>query len=148
MNQTATGQWATFHLGGEQFALPVEEVQEVLVKQPLTPVPLAPPEILGLLNLRGAIMPAIDLRRRLGFPDAAVSEPKLLVLKGEEGPLSVVVDDIGDVFELEGAGWRSVPDTLEAVHRDFVFGVFPLESQVLLGLRLNLLTSEGQSGAP
>lgn len=137
-----SGQWATFHLGGEQFALPVEEVQEVLLKQPLTPVPLAPDEILGLLNLRGAIMPAIDLRRRLGFPDGDAREQKLLVLRGAEGPVSVVVDDIGDVFELQGAGWRPVPDTLEASHRGFVFGVFPMEGQVLLGLRVSALCAD------
>jgi purine-binding chemotaxis protein CheW len=137
-----TGQWATFHLGGEQFALPVEEVQEVLLKQPLTPVPLAPDEILGLLNLRGAIMPAIDLRRRLGFPEGDTSKQKLLVLRGAEGPISVVVDDIGDVFELDGKGWRQVPDTLETNHRSFVFGVFPMEGLVLLGLKVDTLTAD------
>lgn len=138
-----SGQWATFHLGGEQFALPVEDVQEVLLKQPLTPVPLAPEEVLGLLNLRGAIMPAIDLRRRLGFPDAAAAAQKLLVLKGSEGPVSVVVDDIGDVFELEGTGWRPVPDTLGSGHRGFVFAVFPMQNQMLLGLRVNALVADG-----
>lgn len=141
-NDVQTGQWATFHIGGEQFALPVEEVQEVLLKQPLTPVPLAPSEILGLLNLRGAIMPAIDLRRRLGFPDGDEKEQKLLVLRGAEGPVSVVVDDIGDVFELEGKGWRPVPDTLESNHRSFVFGVFPMEGQVLLGLKVDIICAD------
>jgi purine-binding chemotaxis protein CheW len=137
-----TGQWATFHLGGEQFALPVEDVQEVLLQQPLTPVPLAPDEIRGLLNLRGAIMPAIDLRRRLGFPESEQADQKLLVLKGSEGPVSVVVDDIGDVFELDGTGWRPPPDTLEASHKGFVFGVFPLEGQVLLGLKVDTLCAD------
>jgi purine-binding chemotaxis protein CheW len=139
---TQTGQWATFHLGGEQFALPVEDVQEVLLQQPLTPVPLAPDEIRGLLNLRGAIMPAIDLRRRLGFPEAEQPDQKLLVLKGAEGPVSVVVDDIGDVFELDGTGWRAPPDTLDASHKGFVFGVFPLEGQVLLGLKVDTLCAD------
>jgi purine-binding chemotaxis protein CheW len=139
---TLTGQWATFHLGGEQFALPVEDVQEVLLKQPLTPVPLAPDEIMGLLNLRGSIMPAIDLRRRLGFPDGEQRDQKLLVLKGAEGPVSVVVDDIGDVFELDGKGWRPPPDTLESTHRSFVFGVFPLDGQVLLGLKVGTLCAD------
>ena len=59
------GMWATFRLAGEVLALRVEDVQEVLMVQPLTPVPLAPAHIVGLLNLRGSIMPAIDLRRRL-----------------------------------------------------------------------------------
>ena len=102
-----TGQWATFFLAREQFAVPVEDVQEVLLSQPLTPVPLAPAQIVGLLNLRGAVMPAIDLRTRLGFEHRAASEgQKFLVLKTNEGLVTIVVDDIGDVYELEGAGWR------------------------------------------
>ncbi len=137
-----SGQWATFIVGGEQFALPVEDVQEVLLKQPLTPVPLAPDEILGLLNLRGAIMPAIDLRTRLGFEKGAEKDQKLLVLKGGEGPISVVVDDIGDVFELEGREWRQVPDTLDASHRRFVFGVFPMAGSLLLGLKVSTLCAD------
>lgn len=131
-----TGQWATFFLAAEQFAVPVEDVQEVLLSQPLTPVPLAPEQIVGLLNLRGAIMPAIDLRTRLGFERVAPSgAQKLLVLKTNEGLVSIVVDEIGDVFELVGEGWRPVPDTLEAAHRDAVFGIYPMDGQLLLGLK-------------
>jgi purine-binding chemotaxis protein CheW len=138
-----TGQWATFFLAKEQFAVPVEDVQEVMLSQPLTPVPLAPEMIVGLLNLRGAIMPAIDLRTRLGFervpPNAS---QKLLVLKTNEGLVSIVVDEIGDVFELSGEGWRPVPDTLEASHRDAVFGIYPMDGQLLLGLKTQAVCDE------
>jgi purine-binding chemotaxis protein CheW len=135
-----TGQWATFFLAREQFAVPVEDVQEVLLSQPLTPVPLAPAQIVGLLNLRGAVMPAIDLRTRLGFErrDASASQ-KFLVLKTNEGLVTIVVDDIGDVYELEGAGWRPVPDTLEATHREAVFGIYPMDGHMLLGIKTQVV---------
>lgn len=61
------GPWATFFLDDEVFAISAEDVREVMMEQPLTPVPLAPDHIMGLLNLRGQIMPAIDLRKRLQF---------------------------------------------------------------------------------
>jgi purine-binding chemotaxis protein CheW len=143
-----TGQWATFFLGKEQFAVPVEDVQEVLLSQPLTPVPLAPQQIVGLLNLRGAIMPALDLRVRLGFaPKERSQDEKLLVLKTSEGLISVVVDDIGDVFELTGDGWRPTPDTLEATHRAFVFGLYPMDGQMVLGLKVDTLCADDRNVA-
>lgn len=133
---TETGQWATFFLNHEQFAVPVEDVQEVLLSQPLTPVPLAPAEIVGLLNLRGAVMPAIDLRVQLGFEQKTTeAEPKMLVLNTGEGLVSIVVDDIGDVFELAGEGWRPAPDTLANQHRKAIFGIYPMDGQMILGLR-------------
>ncbi len=143
MSIAESGQWATFFLANEQFAVPVEDVQEVLLSQPLTPVPLAAEQIVGLLNLRGAIMPAIDLRTRLNFERVPASEnQKLLVLKTSEGLVSIVVDEIGDVFELAGEGWRPVPDTLAAAHRDAVFGIFPLDGQMLLGLKTKAVCDE------
>ncbi len=132
-----TGQWATFLLAGEMFGLAVEDVQEVLMDQPLTPVPHAPAQMVGMLNLRGTIMPAVDLRRRLGFaaraPGASVHQ---LVLKTPEGPISVLVDEIGDVLALPASAWRTPPETLGAAHLGFVFGVCPIPGHVLLGLRV------------
>lgn len=143
MPVTQSGHWATFLMDREQFAVPVEAVQEVLLMQPLTPIPMAPPQFVGLLNLRGTIMPAIDVRVRLGYPPPeARLQSKLIVLKTPEGLVSMVVDEIGDVLELPGSGWHPVPDTLAARHRDFVFGIFPLDGQVLLGLKAALLVSD------
>lgn len=134
------GQWATFFLAEEQFAVPVAEVQEVLLSQPLTRVPLAAESIVGLLNLRGAIMPAIDLRTRLGFERVPPSgSQKFLVLKTTEGLVSIVVDEIGDVFELSGEGWRPVPDTLGPAHRQAVFGIYPMDGHMLLGIKTQVV---------
>lgn len=138
-----SGKWATFYLNNEMFALPVEDVQEVMMHQPLTPVPLAPDYIVGLLNLRGQIMPAIDLRRRLHFDVREASEDSnLLVLKTRDGLISVVVDQIGDVLELPATDWRPPPETLAVRHRAYVAQVCPIENEVVLGLKVDALCAD------
>lgn len=142
-----SGMWATFYLNDEMFALKVEDVQEVMMYQPLTPVPLAPDHIVGLLNLRGQIMPAIDLRRRLHFDIKLASEDSnLLVLKTRDGLISVVVDQIGDVLELPAHDWRAPPETLAAHHRKYVTAVCPIERHVVLGLNVDALSADDTQG--
>ena len=139
--------WATFWLGGEMFALRVEDVQEVLQQNPLTPVPLAPDHVVGLLNLRGQIMPAVDLRRRLGFPPRAEgADWFLLVVRASEPPISVVVDGIGDVLVLPTKGWRPPPPTLANERRRFVGAICPIDAGVVLGLRVEALGFDGPEG--
>lgn len=137
------GPWSTFSLGDERFAIRAADVQEVMMEQPLTPVPLAPVHIVGLLNLRGQVMPAIDLRRRLNF----ASRPQgagcaFLVLKTDEQLISIVVDAIGDVIEIEPDSWEPLPETLQGQHRQCIFGISPTNPGVILGVRVNSITSE------
>lgn len=140
---SGSGKWATFWLAQEMLAVRVEDVQEVLMEQPLTSVPLAPQHIIGLLNLRGQIMPAIDLRRRLRFPPRTDGkDSNFLVLKTQDHLVSVVVDDIGDVLDLPPDGWRPPTDTLAAEHRDFVFGICPIEEHLVLGLRVDAVVAD------
>jgi len=149
MSIGTTGQWATFFVNQEQYAVAVEDVQEVLLAQAVTPVPLAPPEIVGLINLRGAVMPAIDLRLQLGLPPAEPGDGtprKMMVLELGSGPLSIVVDEIGDVFELDGEGWRSPPETLGS-QREAIFGVYPREGNIILGLKTSLFGATDESAA-
>jgi purine-binding chemotaxis protein CheW len=137
---SASEQWATFYVADEVLALPVEDVQEVLMEQPLTPIPMAPTHIVGLLNLRGWIMPAIDLRLPLGFeerqPSASV---KLLVVKSQEGPMAVIVDEIGDVLRLPEACWQPPPDTLSTQQRRFVARICAIDADIVLALDLSVL---------
>lgn len=138
-----SGRWATFYLAGEMLAVRVEDVQEVMMHQPLTPVPLAPSHIVGLLNLRGQIMPAIDLRQLLHFTARSDDgQSSLLVLKTHEKLFSVVVDDIGDVLDLPKENWQAPPDTLGSQHRAFVFGICPIVDHVVLGLRVGALSGD------
>ena len=142
-----SGKWATFMLAGEMFALEVEDVQEVLMQQPLTPVPRAPDHIVGLLNLRGQIISAIDLRRRLHFPARADGEStKLLVVTSGGSQFSVVVDDIHDVLELPAEQWLPSPETLDPRHRAFVRGICPIDGHLVLGLDVEALGEDPRVG--
>jgi purine-binding chemotaxis protein CheW len=134
------GSWATFNLGDETFAIAAEHVHEILTSEPLTPVPLAPHHILGLLNLRGQVMPAIDLGRRLGIAASSNRRrPSLIVLKNPEGLVAILVDAIGDVMDLAAGSWRPVPETLGGHQRTCLFGICPLEGRMLLGLRVEAI---------
>jgi len=140
---TETDKWATFRVRGEMFALRVEDVQEVMMAQPLTPVPLAPEHIVGLLNLRGQVMPAIDLRRRLDMDARAVDqESAMIVLKSHGELASLVVDEIGDVLELPTEGWVAPPETVAVVHRQVLVGICPIEGHLVLGLDVAALLAE------
>src|SRR5580692_5433883 len=100
MNEVS--QFCTFFLDGLYFGLDVLKVQEIIRYQEMTRVPLAPPVVRGLINLRGQIVTAIDLRRRLELREReAGSQPMNVVVRTNEGALSFLVDEIGDVLQLD-----------------------------------------------
>lgn len=125
----------TFHVDRLHFGLPVSAVQEVLRMQEMTRVPLASNVVRGLINLRGQIVTAVDLRRRLGFTDApAELEPTNVVVRSDDGPVSLLVDNIGDVLDVERSRWDEVPATIPPRVRSLVSGVFKLDDGLLFVL--------------
>src|SRR5215475_11272759 len=94
-------QYCTFYVDGHYFGLDVLHVQEIIRFQEMTRVPLAPAVVRGLINLRGQIVTAIDLRRRLEFPDRPAGQlPVNVVVTTDDGAVSLLVDEIGDVLEV------------------------------------------------
>lgn len=128
-------QFCTFYLGDLYFGIEVQRVQEVLREQPTTRVPLAHPAISGLINLRGQIVEAIELRSRLGFPARdAGSAPMNVVVRTDDGPVSLLADVIGDVVTVEDSGFEPPPDTLDATARELISGVYKMSERLLLVL--------------
>ncbi len=128
-------QFCTFFLDGHLFGTPVPQVQEVIQYQVMTRVPLAPSVVSGMINLRGQIVSAIDLRRRLGFPDRPADQlPMNVVVRTSEGAVSLLVDEIGDVIEVEEEALESPPETLQGFAREVVRGVYKLSGRLLLVL--------------
>jgi purine-binding chemotaxis protein CheW len=126
-------QFCTFFLDGLRFGVDVQQVQEVVPYQEMTRVPLAPPTVRGLLNLRGQIVTGIDLRRRLDLPDrTAECLPMNVVLRGEDSPVSFLVDEIGEVIEVAAGAWERPPNTLQSWVRELIRGVYPLQEELLL----------------
>jgi purine-binding chemotaxis protein CheW len=134
-NGEHTGQFATFWLGDGLYGIEVERVREVLKQQDLTRVPLAPATIAGLINLRGQVVTAIDLRERLqlGSLDER-SHPMLVVVLVAGEPVALLVDRIGGVVDVDSEQFELPPDTLTGVVRELVFGAFKLDGQLLLSL--------------
>ncbi len=127
-------QVCTFYLGGEYFGIDVLSVQEVIRAQPMTRVPLAPGCVRGLINLRGQIVTAVDLRRRLGMPDRAAGDPLNVVVRTDDGAVSLLVDDIGDVLAVSRADFERPPETLRGPARALVRGAYKLDGRLLLVL--------------
>lgn len=126
-------QFCTFFLGEHCYGLDVLKVQEVVRDQPLTRVPLAHPAVRGLINLRGQIVTAIDLRRRLDLPElSAIHEAVNIVLQTDDGAVSLLVDEIGDVLEVSQQQFELPPETLQGAAREFIQGTYKLPDRLLV----------------
>lgn len=113
----------------------VAVVQEVTSGSELTPVPLASPLVSGLLNLRGQIVTAIDLRRCLELGDRpAEQRPVHVILRTGEGCVSLLVDQVGDVLEVDTAACEAPPKTLRGRSRELMTGIYKLDGRLLVTL--------------
>ena len=128
-------QYCTFYVDGIHLGIEVLKVQEVLRYQHMTQVPLATEVVSGLINLRGQIVTAIDLRKRLGMPPRADDKlPMNVVIRSDDGAVSLLVDEIGDVMETTAERFERPPQTLVGPARDLFLGVYKFEGSLLLVL--------------
>lgn len=124
---------STFFLEDYLFGVEVSHVQEVIRYQEMTKVPLAPPIISGLINLRGQIVTAIDLRRRLQLPERQPDIlPMNVVIRNEENAVSFLVDYIGDVLEVSHSDFETPPKILKRNANQLIKGVYKLKERLLL----------------
>jgi purine-binding chemotaxis protein CheW len=134
---SASNQYCTFHLDTLFLGVEVQKVQEVFRYQEMTRVPLASPIVQGLINLRGQIVTAIDLRRRLELkPRPEGQLPMNVVVRTGDGPVSLLVDEIGDVVEVEEDAFERSPETLRDRARVLVQGAYKLNGRLLLKLNV------------
>jgi purine-binding chemotaxis protein CheW len=132
---TETEQYCTFYLDDLYLAVEARRVHEVLRGQEPTEVPLANQALRGLINLRGHIVPVVDLRVRLGLPPPKADTPQINVLvRTPHGPVSMLVDRVGDVQELATENFSAVPETLQGPARQLIRGAFKLSDRLLLSL--------------
>jgi purine-binding chemotaxis protein CheW len=124
--------FSTFYVDGLFFGVEVEKVQEVFRYQDMTAVPLAPDVVSGLINLRGHIVTALDLRKRLELHARPQGQmPMNVVVRHEDGAVSLLVDEIGDVLELDEETFEPPPETLRGKARELVTGVHNLQDRLL-----------------
>ena len=138
LGNTATSDYVTMIVGGQLFGIPVLEVHDVFVPSKLAHVPMAPPEVAGVLNLRGRIVTAIDLRQRLGFePRDPAAQVMAVVIEYQGEPYSLLVDEVGEVLSLEANCFERNPSNLDAKLRDVSNGIFRLEDRLMVVIQLD-----------
>ena len=126
-------QFCTFYLNNLLFGIDVLDVQEIILPQEMTEIPLAPAAIHGLINLRGQVVTAIDLRTWLGFePNNSGQASMNMVIRAEDDIVSFLVDSIGDVLEPAEEAFELPPKTLGENIKELLVGVYKLEHQLLL----------------
>ncbi|MCH8926038.1 MAG: chemotaxis protein CheW [Proteobacteria bacterium] len=143
-----TEEFVTFTIAGQLFGIPVLQIQDVLSSYQITPIPLAPPEITGSLNLRGRVVTAMDLRLRLGLSARAKEAESMSIVAENEGELySLMVDSVGEVLALSQSAYERNPPTLDAKFRTFSDGIYRLDKQLLVVLDVNRLLDYERSDA-
>ena len=132
---TSQRQYCTFTLDGLLFGVEVSTVQEVIRFQEMTEIPLAHRVVRGLINLRGQIVTALDLRRRLDLNERPAGQnPMNIVVRTEDGAVSFLVDEIGDVVEVDASSFEAPPETLRGNARTIILGAYKLQNRLLLAL--------------
>src|SRR5690625_4172742 len=133
-------QYVSFHLAEHLYGIPIRDVQEVLPARTMSPVPLAGADVAGLVNLRGQVVLALDLRARLGLP-AAPAERMLVVVTAGPDPGALLVDHVGEVVEVSGHQCEPPPGTLAAPLRSLLRGTYKLDGRLLLALDVHAATT-------
>lgn len=123
----------TIIIAEQRFGIPVLQVQDVLREQAVTKIPLAPPEVAGSLNLRGRIVTAIDVRKRLDLPPKKDGASSMSVVVEHNNELfSLIIDRVGDVLSLENDLFEKSPSTLDPAWKEISTGIYQLEKELLV----------------
>ncbi|MFK7852892.1 MAG: chemotaxis protein CheW [Granulosicoccus sp.] len=142
MSQAAQQQYCTFYLDKFYFGIEVEQVQEIIKFQEITPVAIAPAVVKGLINLRGQIVTAIDLRRLLELPDRDPDQaPMNIVVRTNMGAFSLLADRIGDVLELTDGSFETPPDNLDGIAKELIQRAYKLDSTLLMTMEIEKVVS-------
>ena len=134
-------QLCTFRVGGEDYALDIMRVREIITPLPVTPVPRAPSFVEGVVRLRGDVIPVLDVRKRLGLPAAPPTrKTRVLIVSVAGRRLGLVVDEVAEVLRLPRTAIRPAPALVGGGGRHFFLGVCGGESEAAAGGR------RGQAG--
>ena len=127
--------FVTFFITDQMFGIPVLKVQDILTPDKIAPIPLAPPEVEGSINLRGRIVTVIDMRERLGLGQRDRSDKPMGVTVEQSNELyTLLVDRVGDVVSLSSDLYEDNPSTLDTLWREFALGVYRLDGPLLVVL--------------
>jgi purine-binding chemotaxis protein CheW len=139
-------EYVTAMIGGQLFGLPIVRVQDVFIPERLTRVPLAPPEIAGVLNLRGRIVTLIDLRRRFGLGQRDDGEPVMAIgVESRAESYGLLIDGVGEVLKLDDAARAPNPINLDQRLARVSAGIYRLDGQLLIVVDVDRVLDIGTS---
>ena len=148
----AGGKFLTFTLGNEEYGLPVLKVREIIKVMDITQVPQVPAYVLGVINLRGKVIPVIDLRRKFGFAAAERTERTCIIVVDVEVStvrvmMGIVVDSVSEVLNVSDSEMEETPDFGGRATTDYILGLAKVKGTVKILLDLDrVLGSDGQLG--
>lgn len=135
------GKYLTFHLGPEHFGIPVQCVKEIMGVLDITPVPGTPVHLKGVINLRGKIVPVVDLRLKLQLPETPFTSMTCIIVvqvdhAGEKAPIGVIVDGVSEVLNLTGTEIEDAPDFGQGLELPYVLGLAKCRNGVNILLKI------------
>lgn len=142
-SNATSSEFLTFAIADQRFGIPILQVQDVLGQQEITKVPLAPREVAGSLNLRGRIVTAINVKKRLGIAEDPSHDDRYMdmsvVVEHDHELFSLIIDSISDVMRLGSDDIEATPPTLDEVWRNISDGIFRLDKELLIILNIEKL---------
>ncbi len=144
----ASATFVTFTIAGQLFGISVMKVRDVLATRQISPIPLAPPEIAGSLNLRGRIVTVIDLRLRLGLASRGDQDKGMSIVVAHGPDLyGLMVDTVSEVLDLAKGDFEDNPPTLDPRFRAYATGIYRLSQPLLVVLDVGRLLNQGRTAA-
>ncbi len=138
--------YATFRVGAQHFGVAAGAVREILRHQKCTRVPGVSGEVSGLINLRGQIVTAIDLRERIGLPPRSAGDGSLhVVIELDESPIAMLVDAVEDVLSLDPEKFERTPSTASENARSLIVAIYPLDDRIIQIIDLGALGSRPEA---
>ena len=134
--QKLAGKYLTFTLGHESYGIDVLKVREIIRQTNITAVPQMPAHVRGVINLRGKIIPVMDLRLKFGFAEAATTEQTCIIVvqvklpDGKAAPMGLVVDGVEEVANIAGADIEETPDFGGQICTDYILGMAKVKNAV------------------
>jgi purine-binding chemotaxis protein CheW len=142
------GKYLTFSLGREEYGTGILKIKEIIGMMPVTPIPQTPDYVKGVINLRGKVIPVIDLRLRFGMESIGYTERTCIVVVeiGENGshlPIGIVVDAVSEVVNIKGADIEDTPDFGTRLRTDYILGMAKINGSVKILLDIDrVLTNQ------
>jgi len=150
---TSENQYLTFMLSGEEYGVDILTVQELRGWETTTPIPNTPSFVLGVINLRGVVVPIVDLRNRFGLESIEYGPTTVVIIvkveaAGKERVLGIVVDAVSEVYDINQSDMQPPPDMEGSISIDFVTGLATMDDKMVILLDINKLVNEGILSKP